>query len=109
MFSAPVSSLEKFSVVIPSGGHPVGGRDIVVPNFGISAPKKELFADAELRIAHGKRYGLVGPNGMGKTTLMRCVALCKESKQSCFRAVLSVMFNIPPLSVCCVCHSLYTL
>lgn len=28
-----------------------------------SAHNKELFVDTELHIAHGRRYGLVGPNG----------------------------------------------
>ena len=39
--------------------------DINVPNFSISAHNKELFYDAELSIAHGRKYGLVGPNGAG--------------------------------------------
>jgi ATP-binding cassette subfamily F protein 1 len=39
--------------------------DIVVPNFSVSAHNKELFLNAELTIAHGRRYGLVGPNGAG--------------------------------------------
>lgn len=39
--------------------------DITIPNFSISAHNKELFYNAELNIAHGRRYGLVGPNGAG--------------------------------------------
>jgi ATP-binding cassette subfamily F protein 1 len=39
--------------------------DIIIPNFSISAHNKELFYNAELNIAHGRRYGLVGPNGAG--------------------------------------------
>ena len=37
--------------------------DINIPDFSISAAGKILFKDAALNIAHGRRYGLVGPNG----------------------------------------------
>lgn len=45
--------------------------DIKVDNFSISAAGKELFVNASLNITAGRRYGLVGPNGHGKTTLLR--------------------------------------
>jgi len=45
--------------------------DIKIENFSISAKGKALFVNAQLLIANGRRYGLVGPNGHGKTTLLR--------------------------------------
>ena len=48
--------------------------DINIPQFTISAHGKTLFIDAELKIAEGRKYGLVGPNGMGKTTLLKQIA-----------------------------------
>jgi len=48
--------------------------DITVPNFSISAAGKILFKDASLGISHGRRYGLVGPNGRGKSTLLKMIA-----------------------------------
>src|SRR5690349_22010847 len=33
----------------------------------------ELFEDVTFRVATGRHVGLVGPNGVGKTTLLRCV------------------------------------
>lgn len=48
--------------------------DIKVENFSISAKGKDLFVNASLLIANGRRYGLVGPNGHGKTTLLRHIA-----------------------------------
>lgn len=37
--------------------------DIKVENFSIAAKGKDLFVNANLLIAQGRRYGLVGPNG----------------------------------------------
>ncbi|KAI2474148.1 ATP-binding cassette sub-family F member 1 [Diabrotica virgifera virgifera] len=48
--------------------------DIKVENFSISAKGNDLFVNANLLIAQGRHYGLVGPNGHGKTTLLRHVA-----------------------------------
>jgi len=48
--------------------------DIKIPNFSISAAGKVLFKDAELIIGKGRRYGLVGPNGKGKSTLLKMIA-----------------------------------
>ncbi|PAA84255.1 hypothetical protein BOX15_Mlig023169g3 [Macrostomum lignano] len=48
--------------------------DIKVEDFSISAGGKPLFVNANLHITAGRRYGLVGPNGHGKTTLLRHIA-----------------------------------
>ena len=48
--------------------------DINIPSFNISAAGKILFKDAAFNIAHGRRYGLVGPNGKGKSTLLKMIA-----------------------------------
>ncbi|CAH3173252.1 unnamed protein product [Porites evermanni] len=51
--------------------------DIKVEKFSISARGKDLFVNANLNITAGRRYGLVGPNGMGKTTLLTHIAARK--------------------------------
>merc|ERR1719483_811388 len=45
--------------------------DIKIEKFSIAAKGKELFTNASLLVAQGRKYGLVGPNGHGKTTLLR--------------------------------------
>ncbi|XWS73646.1 hypothetical protein CRYUN_Cryun02cG0146500 [Craigia yunnanensis] len=49
-------------------------KDITIDNFSVSARGKELLKNVSLKISHGKRYGLVGPNGMGKSTLLKLLA-----------------------------------
>lgn len=51
--------------------------DIKIENFDITAQGRTLFHKAELTIAFGRRYGLVGPNGMGKTTLLKHIGARK--------------------------------
>jgi len=51
-----------------------GSDDIICPKFSISMGGKALFKDARLALAHGHRYGLIGANGCGKSTLMHAIA-----------------------------------
>jgi len=50
-------------------------RDIVIENFTINAHSKHLFENATLKINAGGKYGLIGPNGQGKSTLLKMIAL----------------------------------
>ncbi|XP_042470379.1 ABC transporter F family member 4-like [Zingiber officinale] len=49
-------------------------KDITIENFSVSARGKELLKNTTVKIAHGKRYGLIGPNGKGKSTLLKLLA-----------------------------------
>jgi ATP-binding cassette subfamily F protein 1 len=72
MADAPLDS--NFTVSTNQATEVVLDNAIKVESFNITAAGKELFINAELRITFGRRYGLVGPNGHGKTTLMRHIA-----------------------------------
>lgn len=45
-----------------------------VHNLTIRAKGKVLLESTMLTVAAGRRYGLVGPNGKGKSTLLRMIA-----------------------------------
>ncbi|PON33582.1 Phosphonate C-P lyase system [Parasponia andersonii] len=72
---------DAFTVVMGSRASVLGGeheldanvKDITVENFSVSVQGKELL-DASERISHGKSYGLVGPNGKEKSTLLKLLA-----------------------------------
>ncbi|KAL3525633.1 hypothetical protein ACH5RR_014005 [Cinchona calisaya] len=73
---------DAFTVVIGSRASVLDGqdeadanvKDITIDNFSVSARGKELLKNASVKISHGKRYGLVGPNGKGKSTLLKLLA-----------------------------------
>lgn len=46
-------------------------RDIKIEAFDISIASKRILTEASMAIAFGRRYGLVGRNGVGKSTLLR--------------------------------------
>lgn len=48
--------------------------DIRIENFDVSYGNKVLLQNADLLLANGRRYGLVGRNGLGKTTLLRMIS-----------------------------------
>jgi len=48
-------------------------RDVHVSQFSLSFHGTVLVEDSELKLNHGRRYGLIGLNGCGKTTLLRTI------------------------------------
>ena len=45
-----------------------------VHNMSVRAKGKLLLESTLLQVTAGRRYGLVGPNGKGKSTLLRLIA-----------------------------------
>lgn len=46
---------------------------IEVNNVSFEIDNKKILNDINLKIPEGKIYGIIGPNGVGKTTLLRCL------------------------------------
>jgi len=51
------------------GIHPMS-RDIKIDNLSVTFHGAELLQDTKLELSCGNRYGLMGPNGCGKSSLM---------------------------------------
>lgn len=49
-------------------------KDIHVHNFSITYGGKCLLDGADLKLVYGRKYGLIGRNGIGKTTLLKHMA-----------------------------------
>ncbi|KAF8474647.1 P-loop containing nucleoside triphosphate hydrolase protein [Kalaharituber pfeilii] len=54
-----------------SGGK---SKDIKLDNVDVSISGKRILSDTTLTLAYGRRYGLVGQNGIGKSTLLRALS-----------------------------------
>jgi ATP-binding cassette subfamily F protein 1 len=49
-------------------------KDIKIEQFTLAYNSVVLLRDTDLKIAHGRKYGLIGPNGTGKSTLLRHIS-----------------------------------
>ncbi|RKP01594.1 hypothetical protein CXG81DRAFT_11779 [Caulochytrium protostelioides] len=50
------------------------GKDVHIENFDVHYAGKPILVNADMDLAYGRHYGLVGQNGIGKTTLLRAIA-----------------------------------
>ena len=48
--------------------------DIVIENFDVAFGNKTLLSQADLTLSFGRRYCLIGRNGIGKTTLLKMIS-----------------------------------
>ncbi|GBE78707.1 Uncharacterized ABC transporter ATP-binding protein [Sparassis crispa] len=50
-------------------------KDIHLPSIDVNFGSNRILSGASLTLAHGRRYGLIGRNGVGKSTLLRHIAI----------------------------------
>eukprot|EP00562_Extubocellulus_spinifer_P007960 CAMPEP_0178505484 /NCGR_PEP_ID=MMETSP0696-20121128/19156_1 /TAXON_ID=265572 /ORGANISM="Extubocellulus spinifer, Strain CCMP396" /LENGTH=799 /DNA_ID=CAMNT_0020134799 /DNA_START=104 /DNA_END=2500 /DNA_ORIENTATION=- len=63
------------NMVLPDYGSGRNEKDIQVRNVGLALDTgRTLLDNGEIKFTHGHRYGLVGKNGVGKTTLLKAIA-----------------------------------
>lgn len=55
-------------------GQKGGNLDIDLYDFTVTVGGRDLLKEAQVKFSFGKRYGLIGRNGIGKTVLMNTVA-----------------------------------
>eukprot|EP00002_Diphylleia_rotans_P033355 TRINITY_DN7081_c0_g2_i4.p1 TRINITY_DN7081_c0_g2~~TRINITY_DN7081_c0_g2_i4.p1 ORF type:complete len:586 (-),score=161.08 TRINITY_DN7081_c0_g2_i4:542-2299(-) len=53
--------------------HPLS-RDIRIDNFSLGCYGRELVTEGTIELNYGRRYGLIGRNGCGKSTFLQCLA-----------------------------------
>ena len=69
------------------------GEDLCKCEFSLAYGAKILLNNTYLHLKRGKRYGLCGPNGCGKSTLMRAIS----NGQVCTRGSPPIHKGFPPL------------
>ncbi|KAF9242371.1 P-loop containing nucleoside triphosphate hydrolase protein [Melanogaster broomeanus] len=50
-------------------------KDIHLPSIDVNFASNRILSGASLTLAYGRRYGLIGRNGVGKSTLLRHIAM----------------------------------
>eukprot|EP01137_Pigoraptor_chileana_P011919 Opistho-2@63537 len=78
---AAVVATNKMAELALSARHVTGvlasrpaSRDVIIESFNLSFHGQELIADATIELNFGRRYGLLGHNGSGKSTFLKCLA-----------------------------------
>lgn len=85
-------------------------KDIKIENCDVSIGGLRILMDTNLTLAYGHRYGLVGNNGVGKSTLLRALSR-RELPIPTYISILHVEQEVCPLiqvgtSARLTCHSL---
>jgi len=52
----------------------IDSRDVKIENITLTFHGREILTDATIELNFGQRYGLIGSNGSGKSTILECIA-----------------------------------
>jgi len=65
-------AMAKINVTTSTYAHKIhmNARDINISHLTVILKGQEMLVDAEVKLSYGCRYGLIGPNGCGKSILM---------------------------------------
>ena len=63
---------EDMELVIPPPPQ-LGNRTVEVTNLGMTLGDRHLFSGFSFNFENGKRFGVCGRNGLGKTTLLKII------------------------------------
>jgi ATP-binding cassette, subfamily F, member 1 len=69
-----MSNLQNFNCIYNKNDSSLDLNNISIDSFSISIGKKTLFDNSSLKISFGQKYGFIGKNGCGKTTLLKHIA-----------------------------------
>lgn len=71
-----------FAVTLEQDAVAEGSRNITFNKVSVTVNGKTLFKDTQVKLSAGSRYGLMGPNGRGKSTLLRLLSTRELPVQS---------------------------
>jgi ATPase subunit of ABC transporter with duplicated ATPase domains len=54
-------------------------KDIIIKDYKLTVPGKILCQNSEVKLLYGKKYGIIGRNGIGKTTFLKDISNIKQS------------------------------
>jgi len=75
-------------------------KDIKVDGIDITIGGLRILSDTNLTLAYGRRYGLVGQNGIGKSTLLRALS----KREVAIPTHISILHVEQEVSTCTVFH-----
>lgn len=65
-------SVARMNIAFPLSNQP-GKWVLEMEDLGKSYPNNKLFSDVNLTVGRGEKIALLGPNGVGKSTILKCI------------------------------------